>query len=263
MDLGIKDKAAIVMAASKGLGFGSAMALAREGARVVMCARDEEVLRRAAGEVQKATNAEVMPVAADVTKAEDIARLVQEAVSKFGDPSIVVLNAGGPPPVPIDQITDDNWRSAFELTHLSATRLIRSTLPAMRNAKWGRIILIGSSSVKQPVANLHLSNGIRPGLVGFMKSLADEVAASGVTVNTVLPGVILTDRIVNNARVAATNQGITLEKRLENLSATIPMRRFGKIEEVGSLVSFLASEHASYITGAVMQVDGGLIRSNV
>lgn len=263
MKLGIKGKTAIVMASSKGLGLGSAMALAREGARVVMCARDEDGIRRAAETVREATNAEVLPVAADVTKPEDITHLVAESEANFGPASIVVLNAGGPPPVSLDQITDDNWRQAFELTHLSAVRLIRATLPAMRAEQWGRIILIGSSSVKQPVANLHLSNGIRPGLVGFMKSMADEIAASGITVNTVLPGVILTDRIVNNARLAAKNQNITLEQRLDNLASNIPMRRFGTPDEIGSVVAFLASEQASYITGATLQVDGGLIRSNV
>lgn len=263
MDFGINGKTAIVMAASKGLGFGAAMALAKEGANVVMCARDEEGIRRAADEVGKVAGGAVLPVAADVSKAEEIAKLVSAAEDRFGAVNISVLNAGGPPPVPLDQISDDDWRSAFELTHLSAIRVIRATLPKMREARWGRIILIGSSSVKQPVANLHLSNGIRPGLVGFMKSLADGSAVSGVTVNTVLPGVILTDRIVNNAKLAAKNQGISLEKRLDDLAANIPCRRFGKVEEVGALVAFLASVQASYITGSTYQVDGGLIRSNV
>lgn len=263
MDLGLQGRVAIVAASSKGLGKACATALAAEGANVVMCARGADTVAAAADDVRQAAKGKVLGVVADVSQEGDIDGLYAGAEREFGGADIIVINAGGPPPVPLADLTDQHWRDAFELTHLSAVRMIRRALPAMQKKGWGRIIAVESSSVKQPVAGLHLSNGIRPGVAGFFKSIADELAKSRITVNIVLPGVFKTDRIINNAKIAAERMGITLDERLAQLTSNIPTGRFGEPRELGDMVTFLASERASYITGGVFQVDGGLIRSVV
>jgi 3-oxoacyl-[acyl-carrier protein] reductase len=170
---------------------------------------------------------------------------------------------GGPKPGKFDQLTDADWRTAFELVNLSAIRLIRGALADMRSRSWGRIVAIQSSSVKQPVDGLMLSNGLRPGVAGMLKTLMADVAEENITVNTILPGVVLTDRIIDNQTRRAKEEGRSYEEQLDLLAKRIPMRRFGEPADVGSMVAFLASERARYITGAVLQVDGGLIQSVV
>jgi 3-oxoacyl-[acyl-carrier protein] reductase len=263
MDLGIKGKSALVVAASKGMGKASALGLAAEGARVVMCARGESALQGAAAEVEEKTGAEVLAVTADASRAADITRVVAEANRAFGGVDILVANVGGPPPGSFEQMSDDQWRAAFEQVHLSTVRFIREVLPHMKKSRWGRILAIQSSSVKQPVDGLILSNGIRPGIAGLFKTLAGDLAKDNITVNLVLPGRIMTDRFVEHQTDRAKRSGITLEKQMEMSSADIPMGRIGTPDEFAAMVVFLASARASYVTGAAVQVDGGLIRSVV
>jgi 3-oxoacyl-[acyl-carrier protein] reductase len=263
MDLGIKGKTALVVAASRGMGKASALGLAAEGARVVMCARGEAALKDAAAEVKQRTGAEVLALTADASRAADISRVVAEANRAFGGVDILVANVGGPPPGPFEQMTDEQWKAAFEQVHLSTVRFIREVLPHMKQARWGRILAIQSSSVKQPVDGLVLSNGIRPGIAGLFKTLAGDLAPHGITVNLVLPGRIMTDRFREHQTDRAKRAGITLEKQMELSSADIPMGRIGTPEEFAAMVVFLASKPASYVTGTAVQVDGGLIRSVV
>jgi len=263
MDLGIKGKTALVVAASRGMGKASALGLAAEGARVVMCARGEAALKDAAAEVKQRTGAEVLALTADASRVADISRVVAEANRAFGGVDILVANVGGPPPGPFEQMTDEQWKAAFEQVHLSTVRFIREVLPHMKQARWGRILAIQSSSVKQPVDGLVLSNGIRPGIAGLFKTLAGDLAPLGITVNLVLPGRIMTDRFREHQTDRAKRAGVTLEKQMELSSADIPMGRIGTPEEFAAMVVFLASKPASYVTGTAVQVDGGLIRSVV
>ena len=263
MDLGIRGKTALVVAASKGMGKASALGLGAEGARVVMCARGEAALKDAAAEVKQKTGAEVLALPADASRAADISRVVAEANRAFGGVDILVANVGGPPPGPFEAMTDEQWKAAFEQVHLSTVRFIREVLPHMKRSRWGRILAIQSSSVKQPVDGLVLSNGIRPGIAGLFKTLAGDVAKDNITVNLVLPGRILTDRFLEHQTDRAKRNGVSLEQQMEISSADIPMGRIGTPDEFAAMVVFLASARASYITGVAVQVDGGLIRSVV
>jgi 3-oxoacyl-[acyl-carrier protein] reductase len=263
MDLGLKGKAALVVAASKGMGKACAAGLAAEGARVAMCARGAAALEAAAAEVRDKTGAEVIAVPADVSRAEDVARVVARTVEAFGGVDVLVASAGGPPPAPFEQLSDEQWKAAFEQVHLSTVRLIRAVLPHMKHRRWGRILTIQSSSVKQPVEGLMLSNGIRPGVAGLFKTLAGELARDGITVNLVLPGRIRTDRFIEHQTDRAQRAGRTLEEQIALAATDIPAGRVGTPEEFASVVVFLASERASYVTGVAVQVDGGLIRSVV
>lgn len=256
MDLGLKGKTALVTAASKGMGKACALGLAAEGARVAMCARTENDLRLAGDEVRSKTGAEVLTVPADVTRAADVKNVVARARDAFGGVDILIANAGGPPRGNFDDMSDDHWQKAFELSLLSAIRLIREVLPGMRARRWGRIINIQSTSVRQPIPGLLLSNGIRPGVIGLAKTLASELGKDNVLVNTVCPGRIMTDRFLSGA----TQAGIPTEKYLTAQSADVPLTRIGTPEEFANVVVFLASERASYVTGVTLQVDGGLVR---
>lgn len=260
MDLGLKGKAAIVAAASKGMGKACAMGLAVEGARVAMCARSEAALTAAANEIREKTKAEVLAVLADVTRLPDLKRVVAKAVEAFGSVDILVTNAGGPPAGGFDQMTDEHWQAAFELNLLSTIRFIREVLPHMRRKRWGRILNIQSSSIKQPIDGLILSNGIRPGVAGLSKTLATELGKDNILINTVCPGRILTDRLRSNVALRAREAGKSFDEYLPTATAEIPLGRIGSPEEFANVVVFLASERASYVTGATIQVDGGLVR---
>jgi 3-oxoacyl-[acyl-carrier protein] reductase len=262
MELGLQDKVAIVMAASKGLGRACATALAAEGARVTIGARSTQALDATAQEIQKATRSRVLAIPTDVTKAEDVEAIVAATVGEFGRIDILINNAGGPPAGNFASFGDAQWQAAFELNLLSTVRLVRLVLPHMRKTGSGRIITIVSTSVKQPIDGLLLSNAIRSGVVGLAKTLSVELAPDNITVNNVCPGRILTDRLRQiyhiNERV---QQGVSEEAVLKEMAQDVPMGRVGMPEELGALVAFLASQQAAYITGTTIQVDGGLVRS--
>jgi 3-oxoacyl-[acyl-carrier protein] reductase len=262
MDLGLKQKVALVLAASKGLGRASAEALADEGAHVVIGSRHKEQLEQTAREIAQGTGSRVVAVPTDVTRAEDIANIVATTMKEFGRLDILINNAGGPPLGMFEHFDDEQWKAAFELTLLSTVRLIRQVLPYMRQSGGGRIINIVSTSVKQPIDGLLLSNAIRPGVIGLAKTLSIELAPDNITVNNVCPGRILTDRLRQGAGMqAALAQGMSEEEVLKGQAKDIPMQRLGKPEELGALVAFLSSEQAGYITGTTIQVDGGLVRA--
>jgi 3-oxoacyl-[acyl-carrier protein] reductase len=261
MDLGLKDRVALVAASSRGLGRACALELAREGARVVICARDAGQLADAAAEIASATGAEVFPVQVDLADGAQIGGLVAETLARFGRIDVLVTNNGGPPAGFFEDFDDEAWLAAHQLTLLSAVRLIRAVLPSMRQRRWGRIINITSVSVKQPIDNLLLSNVYRPGVVGLAKTLSAQLAADGITVNNVAPGYTRTDRVLDLARARAADGDRTIEDILADTVESVPMQRMGEPRELAALVAFLASERAGYITGATIQVDGGYVRS--
>lgn len=257
MDLGLKERVAIVAASSRGLGKACALELAREGVHVVICARNAERLAATADEIRTNSGAEVLPLVIDLTDPAQIMHLANETLRRYGRIDILVTNNGGPPPGYFGELDDETWLHAHQLTLLSAARLIRAVLPAMRAQKWGRIINITSVSVKQPIDNLLLSNVYRLGVVGMAKTLAAQLAADGITINNVAPGYTRTDRVLELAQARALRQGKTVEEILAETTARFPMKRMGEPEELAALVAFLASERASYITGTTIQVDGG------
>jgi 3-oxoacyl-[acyl-carrier protein] reductase len=262
MDLGLTGKIALVTAASKGLGQASALALAREGAWIALAARTRETLEHTAQEIRQASGQEVLALPTDLRQPAEIAALVQQTIATFGGIDILVNNAGGPPVGTFDTLSDDQWEDAFHLTLLSAVRLIRAVLPSMKQRTGGRIIQIVSSSVKQPIDGLLLSNAIRPGVIGLAKTLSRELAPYQITVNNVCPGRIQTDRLLQLTSVReklASGQSETAV--LRDLARDIPLQRLGQPAELGALVAFLSSQQAAYITGTTVQVDGGLIQT--
>ena len=263
MDLGLRDRVALVGGSSKGLGRASALALAEDGARVAMCARGEEALEAAAREIRERTGAEVLTVAADLSSAEGVEQVVSQTVDRFGRLDVLVANSGGPRPGLFGDLDDDAWREGFEVVTLGFVRFVRAALPHMRARQWGRIIAIQSLSVKEAVPFLDLSNGIRPGIAGLVKALMPDLARDGITINLVLPGMFLTSRINPAINDEPDQIDAAVAEQLAPLAETIPMGRLGHPRELAALVAFLASEQASHITGAAYQVDGGRIRSNV
>lgn len=261
MDLGLHGKVALVLAASKGLGRASAAALAKEGVAVVIGARNRELLARTAQEIEQESGSRAVAVPTDVTQAVDIQRIVATAVKEFGRLDILINNAGGPPSGTFATLNDEQWIAAFELNLLSTVRIVRAALPYLRQAGEGRIINIVSSSVKQPIEGLILSNAIRPGVVGLAKTLSLELAVANITVNNVCPGRMLTDRIRQGTSFKKRlEQGMSEQEALKDLARDIPLGRIGDPEEFGALVAFLASRQAAYITGTTIAIDGGLTR---
>lgn len=260
MDLGLKDKIALVTASSKGLGRASALALAEEGVQVAVCARDEQTLRATALEIGTATGAEILAIPADVSKAGDIGRLVQAVIDHFGGLHILVTNAGGPPAGYFQDFDDAQWQAAFNLTMMSVVRLIRAAVPQMQEQQWGRIINITSLSVKEPIDSLLLSNSIRPAVHGLAKTMAGQLGRYGITVNNVMPGTIHTDRVEQLAEHTARETGQSISEVLADMGRQVPVGRVGQPAELGALVAFLASEQAAYINGASIPVGGGRLK---
>jgi len=260
MDLGLKDKVAIVAAGSRGIGFACALELAREGARVFLCSREAEHASAAAQKIHQETGADVTGIAADVTNEDQVRAFVNLALERAGRIDICVTNAGGPPAKTFAETELDVFRYAFELNALSAIRFAKLVLPGMLEKKWGRIINITSVSVKQPIDGLLLSNTVRAGLTGFAKTLSNEVASQGVTVNNVAPGYTLTERQDELAEVRGRAGGKTKQEVIDSWALQAPMQRMADPQEIGAAVAFLASERASYITGVTLAVDGGWVK---
>lgn len=261
MELGLTNKIAVVGASSKGLGKAIALGLAYEGARVTICARDNQVLEQTADEIREKTKTEVLVIPTDVSQPDQVEVLIARTISHFGGIDILVNNAGGPRAGRFDDLTAEDYHDAVNLNLMSTINMSRAVVPWMRKRGGGRIINLTSVSVKQPVDGLMLSNMARTGVIGFAKTLATELAPDKILVNNVCPGIIFTDRIKQLASVRAEESGITYDEALENMTANIPLGRIGDPEEFANLVVFLASEKSSYITGATIQVDGGMVRS--
>ena len=256
MDLGLKGKHAIVMAASRGLGYASALGLAREGCKLIVCSRDRARIEAAAAAIKKDTGAEVKALVADVSSASEAKRLVDAAVTAYGGLEIVVHNAGGPPAGETLQMTEEQWQKAFEQNLLSFTRIVGAAAPEMKKAGYGRVLTIASSSIKQPIPNLALSNALRAGVWGIAKTLSRELAPQGILVNVIAPGRIDTERIAELDQANAQKSGKSVEDVRKASIGGIPLGRLGRPEELANLVVFLASQAGSYITGQAITVDG-------
>lgn len=262
MNLGIQGKTALVTAASKGLGFATAKGLAKEGANVVLASRDMAALERAKEEIHGQTqNTNVLVVPADLTKEQEIVHIFDEAGRHFGGVDILVNNAGGPRAGSFSDLTDEDWITAHELTLLSVIRAIRMALPYMQKNRWGRIVNFTSSSMKQPIDHLILSNTYRTAVTGLSKSLAIEYAKDNILINTLGPGKIATDRVKSLEVHRAEQTGLSLEEVSHEAIAQIPMGRYGTPDEFARMAIFLASEANAYLTGQSILVDGGLVRS--
>ena len=251
MNLNLKDRVALILASSKGLGKSVAYGLGQEGARIVICGREEKTLFATAEEIKNETGSEVYPIICDLSKKIDRKNLVGLAMNKWGRIDILVTNTGGPPTGQFEEFDLNDWEKVFNHLFLSATDIIKRVLPSMKKNGYGRVLTITSMAVKQPIENLIISNAIRTGLVGFVKSLSNEVASSGITVNNIMPGWTMTDRL---------KQLISDNPDFEKAIDSIPMKRFGTPEEFASAAIFLVSDKASYITGVSLPVDGGWIK---
>ena len=260
MDLGLRGRVALVAAASGGIGYASALELAREGARVFICSRDEKRVKEAAARIAEETGAEVFGVRADVTRDEDAAAFVGAALDAGGRVDVLVTNAGGSPGSTFETTDLEMYRRAFELNALSAIRLARLVVPHMRERGWGRVVNITSISVRQPIEGLLLSNTVRAALTGWAKTLSNETAADGVTVNNVAPGWTLTARQEEHAETRGRQLGKSKEEMVEGWASEVPLRRMARPAEIAAAVAFLASERASYITGVTLVVDGGWVK---
>jgi 3-oxoacyl-[acyl-carrier protein] reductase len=260
VDLGLSKKVALVAASSRGLGRAVAREMALEGARLVICSRDVRAIEDARQEIYDESQTEVIAVPADLSEPEDVDRLFAAAISEFGQVDVLVTNTGGPPPGPFESHSPETWDRAVRQNLSSVLNLCRAALPGMKERRWGRIVNITSIAVKQPVDGLILSNSIRAAVTGFAKTLANEVAPFGVTVNNVMPGYHQTERLEALAESIAQRQEKTREDVFDAWEQVVPMARIGDPSEFAAMVTFLASERASYITGSSVAVDGGSSR---
>lgn len=260
MDLGLKDKVVAVAAASKGLGKAVALRVAQEGARVGICARNAQGVQQAAQEISAQTGAKVFAIAADLTRAQDVQRFVDATAEHFGGLDALVCNAGGPPSGTFADFDDAAWEAAFQLTLMSVVRLCRAALPHFKARGAGRIVNITSVSIKQPIDNLILSNSLRMAVLGLSKTLANEYASERITVNCVCPGYIETDRLKELFQTRAAAMNVSLEEVKGYLAQTVPLRRLGQPQELADVVALLCSQRAGYLTGAAIQVDGGITK---
>lgn len=259
MDLGLRDKVALVAAASKGLGFGVARALAREGAKVSICSRDGAGAQAAAEKLGAETGSEVIATACDVQRPEQVQAWIDKTVARWGRIDALLVNGGGPPTGRFVEFSDEQWQMAFDMMIMVAVRLIRGVLPHMKSG--GAILTITSSSWIEPIPGLILSTVMRAGISAMVKMLADEFAPDGIRINNLVPGRIDTDRVMQLDQTTAAKTGKPFEQVRAESVARIPMKRLGTIDEFGAAGAFLLSPAASYITGAVLRVDGGNMRS--
>lgn len=261
MDLGLHGKVALVAAASRGLGLGVARELAREGARVSLASRDLDASRSAASTLRAETGAEVEGFRMDAGDAASIAAWIADSTERFGGVDLLVANAGGPPAGSFDDFDDAVWQSAFEVTLLGTVRMIRGVLPSMRSRGGGSILTVTSATVKEPAQRLILSNALRAGVTGLVKTLSAELAADSIRVNNLMPARIDTDRVRSLDEANAANSGLPLDEIRSKASAAIPLGRYGTTDEFGRAAVFLLSDAASYITGTSLALDGGAIRT--
>jgi len=261
MDLSIKGKNAIVCASSQGLGKSAAIDLAKEGVNLAICSRNKDKINLVKEEIEQTSDVKVVAIEADLSSEKDISALFQEAKKELKAIDILINNNGGPPPSTFEELTDEDWQKTFNSTMMSAIRLSKLVLPDMKKNKWGRIINISSVSVKTPVNGLFLSNSIRMGVLGWAKALSDEVAPHGITVNSVCPGTTKTERIEQILKVQSESSGKDKSEIEEAMANSIPMLRIGEASDLSALITFLASEKASYMTGLAVQVDGGSART--
>jgi 3-oxoacyl-[acyl-carrier protein] reductase len=260
MDMGLKNRVAVVAASSQGIGRATVEAFAAEGCRVAMCARDLQNLQMAADKIRKNYNTEVLAEAFDVTDAVAVGHFVTAIVKKFGTVDICVTNAGGPPAKGFLAASLEEWQRAIELNFLSTVYFAREVIPHMQRQRWGRIITLTSITTKQPVADLVLSNAVRAAVVGLVKSLANEFGRDGILVNNVGPGFTATDRLKQLAKTRASASGKTEQDLFDAWAADAPLKRLGQPREVAEAIVWLASERASYITGQTVLVDGGIYK---
>ena len=261
MDLSIKGKNAIVCASSQGLGKSAAVDLAKEGVNLAICSRNKDKINLVKEEIEQIADVKVVAIEADLSSGKDINDLFQEAKKELKAIDILINNNGGPPPSTFEELTDEDWQRTFNSTMMSAIRLSKLVLPDMKKNKWGRIINISSVSVKTPVNGLFLSNSIRMGVLGWAKALSDEVAPHGITVNSVCPGTTKTERIEQILNAQSESSGKDKSEIEEAMANSIPMLRIGEATDLSALITFLASEKASYMTGLAVQVDGGSART--
>jgi 3-oxoacyl-[acyl-carrier protein] reductase len=261
MNLELKNRVAMVAAASKGLGKACALALAKEGCRVSVCARNVEELEKTRAEI--ALHADALAVSADVSSLADLEKWFNQTAGYFGHVDILVTNTGGPPVKRFMELTDEQWIDGVQSTLMNVVRLSRLAIPGMQSRQWGRIIHLTSLVAKQPVDELTISSTLRAGLSGLTKTMANQLGPDKITVNAILTGHILTDRQYAIADIRVKERGITYEQYFAQAATEIPLRRLGEPHEVGEVVAFLASERASYVSGVSLQVDGGLIRSTM
>ena len=260
MDLGIKGKVAVVAASSKGIGKAIASGLAEEGVNLSIFSRSKDEIERVASEIRTRFEVNVLASVADVTNKDQVDEVIESTVQVLDGIDILINNAGGPPFGFFEDFESPDWQNALELNLLSGIYLAKKVTPLMKKQRWGRIVNITSIAVKQPIDGLILSNTSRAGLIGFSKTLSNELAKHNILVNNICPGRIHTDRIKALAEKRAAQSGIDYEKAIEEMEKDIPLRRIGTPEELAALACFLASEKASYMTGTTIQVDGGLLR---
>lgn len=261
MDLGLTGRVAVIGGGSKGLGRACADSLAREGAKLAICSRNPQELEAAAQEIRAAANADVLTVPGDLSQLDDIQRLIQTAVNHYGRLDILVANSGGPPEGRAADTNEETWHRAIDLALAFFIRIGREAAPHMRRRQWGRIVNILASTVYQPIDNLVTSGVTRMGAVAYAKSLADEVGRDNVLVNNVAPGFLMTERMRHIFETRSRETGQDLETVLTARAAAIPVGRFGRPEELGDFVAYLCSDKNTYVTGATILVDGGVVRS--
>ncbi|KEA62092.1 3-oxoacyl-[acyl-carrier protein] reductase [Marinobacterium lacunae] len=261
MDLNLKGQVVMIAAASKGMGYATALECAREGAIVSMASRDKQAIESAAETIRQQTGATVKAYTFDAGDAQSIKQWAEDTLRDLGPVKGLLVNAGGPPTGQFDSFDDDDWQSAFELTLMSSVRMIRAVLPSMRASGGGSILAITSSSVKEPIDILILSNVMRSGVTSLIKSLSQQLGPDNIRLNTLIPGKIDTDRLRGTNQAQASKRGVSVEEHNAQMAAQLPMRRFGDADEVGKACAFLLSDAASYITGVSLAVDGGLIKT--